>query len=456
MGLKLTMIGGASSYTPELFAGLLSPESRLLVDEVALLDLDTAGLELITRVSRGLLGEAGRSLRVTPTLSREEAIDGADFVILQIRVGGAQARIRDETLPMEFGMVGNESTGPGGFMCALRTVPVALDYALEVERWAPHARLLNLTNPAGIVTEALLKHSQVPTVGFCNIPINLTYDISRLLGVPPARVDIDYFGLNHLGWLRRAFVDGEDVLGELLAEASSREARLYVHGLVDELIDPEWLLLLGMVPNWYLRYFYYTDRVLEQDRQAAQTDGQKDILADEQLHRLYTQKGFVPEARAILAAKGGARYYEPLLQVMDAIVHDTGAVIVADVRNGGAFVDLPADACVEAPARFARNDARAMPFGSLPDEVRGLVQAVKAYEGLAVEAAISGDRGKAVTALVAHPLCGSYPKAAAFLERALVANRLHLPRFFGAPSFGTGASVGGAPSGRRRQSGVGG
>lgn len=442
MGLKLTVIGGASSYTPELFVGLLSPESRLPVDEVALLDLDLARLELITSVSRRLLGEAGRDLRVSPTQNQEAAIDGADFVILQIRVGGAQARIRDETLPMEFGMVGNETTGPGGFMCALRTVPVALEYAQAVERWAPHACLLNLTNPAGIVTEALLKHSRIPTVGFCNIPINLTYGLSRLLGVPTARVDIDYFGLNHLGWLRRAFVDGEEVLAGLLAEASSREARLYVHGLVDELIDPEWLLLLGMVPNWYLRYFYYTDRVLGEDRQAAQTDGQKDILADEQLQRLYTRQGFVPEASAILAGKGGAQYYEPVLQVMDAIVHDTGAVIVADVRNGGAFVDLPADACVEAPARFARNDMRAMPFGSLPEGVRGLVQSVKAYEGLAVEAAISGDRGKAVTALVAHPLCGSYPKAAAFLEHALVAHRLHLPRFFGAPSLGVGASAG--------------
>jgi 6-phospho-beta-glucosidase len=429
MGLKIAVLGGASSYTPELFAGLLRPDSRLTVDEVALLDLDATRLELVARVSRRLVEAADRRLTIHPTLSTDEVMDGADFVILQIRVGGAQARIRDETLPMRFGMVGNETTGPGGFICALRTVPVALAYARALERIAPKACLLNLTNPAGIVTEALLNHSSLRTLGFCNIPINLTTGLAEALDVSTDRMRIEYFGLNHLGWVPRAYLDGREVLGRLLAEARNRQATLYRHELVDPLVDPEWLRVLGMIPNWYCRYYYYPEQVLEEDRRSEQTDGQRDITADEHLRRIYQRTGYDQQAREILAAKGGAQYYEPVLRVIDAIVHDTGALVVADVQNGGALPDLPAGACVEVPARFRRERTEPVPVGPMPISVRGLVQAVKAYEELAIEAALIGDSGIAVAALVAHPLCGSYPKAKAFLDSALEAEGTLLPQF---------------------------
>jgi 6-phospho-beta-glucosidase len=429
MGLKIAVIGGASSYTPELFAGLLQPGSRLAVDEVALLDLDPARLDLVAGVSRRLVESAGRGLRIRATRAPDEALEGADFVILQIRVGGTLARIRDETLPMRFGMVGNETTGPGGFMCALRTVPVALAYAQTLERLAPRACLLNLTNPAGIVTEALLNHSSLRTIGFCNIPINLVTGLAEALDVSIDRVRIEYFGLNHLGWVPRAYLDGREVLRRLLAEARNREATLYRRGLVDALVDPDWLQILGMVPNWYCRYFYYPEQVLEEDRLSPQTDGQRDIAADEQLRAIYQRTGYDQQARQILAAKGGAQYYAPVLQVIEAIVHDTSALVVADVRNGEALPDLPPGSCVEVPARFRRESTEPVPVGPMPTTVRGLVQAVKAYEELAIEAALTGDPGIAVAALVAHPLCGSYAKAKAFLDCAFEDEQALLPPF---------------------------
>lgn len=429
MGLKIAVIGGGSSYTPELIADLLEPGVRLRVDEVALLDRNAAKLDLVAGVCRKLLDKAGQPMSIRPTQSREEALGGADFVILQIRVGGLEARVRDETLPMELGMVGNETTGPGGFVCALRTVPVALEFAREIERLVPRACLLNLTNPAGIVTEAVLNHSRVRTIGFCNIPVNTTYALAKMLAVDPRRVRLDYFGLNHLSWVRHVYVDGQEMLAGLMTEVRDRKARLYQHGLVDELMDPDFLRSLGMITNWYLRYFYFPEQVLAQDRDSSETKGKRDMAAEERLAAIYAEAGYNRQARDILAAKGGAQYYLPVLDVMDAIVHDSGATVIADVRNEEALPDLPPEACVEVPARFYRDWTEALPIGPMPLSVRWLVQTIKVYEQLTIEAALTGDRGKAIAALMANPLCGSYGKASAFFDRVLVNERAHLPQF---------------------------
>ena len=428
MGLKLVVIGGGSSYTPELIADLLEPGVRLQVDEVALLDRNPAKLDLIAGVCRRLLAAAGRKMTIRPTGERDEALSGADFVLMQIRIGGLEARVRDETLPMELGMVGNETTGPGGFVCALRTVPVALDFARAVERLAPRACLLNLSNPAGIVTEALLNHTAVRTVGFCNIPINTTHAFARLLGAPPAGVRLDSFGLNHLSWVRNVFTDGKELLAGLLAETRDRHSPLYAHGLVDDFMAPEHLRALGMISNWYLHYFYWPERVLEEDRKQ-NAKGTRDMQAEKRLAQIYASTGYTQEARDILSAKGGAQYYLPVLEVMDALGRDSGATVIADVRNGGALTDLPAEACVEIPARFYRDRTEPLPVGPMPLSVRGLVQTVKAYEQLTIQAALTGDRGTAIAALMANPLCASYDKATAFFDRVLANERAWLPQF---------------------------
>lgn len=428
MGISLSVVGGASSYTPELFADLLEAGAGLDVERVTLTDPNSEKLARIADVGRRFLAKAGSRIAVRATSDLTEALTGVDFVILQIRVGGLQARIRDETLPMELGMVGNETTGPGGFICALRTVPAALKIARELERLSPHAWLLNLSNPAGIVTESLLKHTELKAVGFCNIPINTTYEFAELLGVPPEKVELRSFGLNHLSWTRQVCVDGVDRLQPLLAATHDRQDSLYRSGLVEYLLDPQWLQALRMVPSWYLRYYYYPEEVLAEDR-GRLTKGGTDQQAEDQLRQLYQAEGYGEAARRILASKGGAQYYLPVLQVIRSIVEDRGDIIIVDARNGEALPDLPPEVCVEVPTRIGRRAVEPLCVGSMPLVVRGLVQVVKAYEELTVEAAVTGSHEAALAALATHPLVGSSSKARLFWDRALRNEREFLVHF---------------------------
>ncbi len=430
MGLKIAVIGGASSYTPELFADLADFRDALDVEHVALMDLNGEKLSLIASVGRKLVQDLALPVEITATENLAQAVTDADFTVLQIRVGGLEARIRDESLPMELGMIGNETTGAGGFVCGLRTVRVALEIAREIERIAPRACLLNLSNPAGIVTEALLKHTGLRTIGFCNIPINTTYALADVLGAPADQVELHSFGLNHLSWVREARVDGKDRLQELIRQAYDRSSPLYERGLVEDIIDPEWLRALSMIPSWYVRYYYCTDEILEQERGGHGIKGRRDQEAEEQLRALYVSEGYGQSARHILSSKGGAQYYLPVLQVISAITHDSGKQIVVDVRNSGALPDLPPDVCVEVPARIHRDREEVLHCGPMPLSVRGLVQVLKAYEQLTVEAAVTGSHEAALAALVTHPLVGSYSKARCFWDRVLEKEERYLPQFF--------------------------
>ena len=429
MGIKIAVIGAGSSYTPELFSNLVDTSLVLDVERVVLMDIDGERASFIAQVSRKLLAGKGKDIQIVATSDRRGAIAEADFIILQIRVGGLAGRIRDEKLPMEFGLVGNETTGAGGFISALRTLQVVLDIARDVERYAPHAWLMNLSNPAGIITEALLKHSQVRVIGFCNIPINTQYAFAEALGVPAASIRLDSFGLNHLSWVREVYVAGEAVLQPLIKAAYSRESALYQHGLVESLIDPSWLQTLRMIPGWYLRYYYYPEAILNEDRLRPRSDGEDDLLAEQKLHQIYSTEGYHDDARQILADKGGAQYYLLVLQTIESIVNDRGDVIICDVRNGGTLPDLPPDACVEVPARIYREGVESLTVGPMPECVRGLVQSVKAYEELTIQAAINGDPRLAVAALATNPLVGSVGVARAFFERALVSEGPTLRQF---------------------------
>jgi 6-phospho-beta-glucosidase len=430
MGIKIAVIGGASSYTPELFANLAEGYRQLEVNQVSLMDLNTEKLTLIAEVCERLVQNSDMSIRVITTQRYEQALAGADFVILQIRIGGLEARVRDETLPMKFGMVGNETTGAGGFVCALRTIPVVLDIAKEIEKIAPEAWLLNLSNPAGIVAEALLKHSKVKTLGFCNIPINTTYALAEVLEVDPEDIQLDSFGLNHLSWTRGVYLNGKELLQPLFDEVKDLDAILYQRGLVEPLINPVWLRTLRMIPGWYLRYFYCTDEVLEEDKGSQQPKGVDDMHAEKRLREIYSTVGYNQEARGILESKGGAQYYLPVLNVINSMVHDRDDVIVVDTTNGDTLPDLPPEVCVEVPARVSRAKVEPLPSGRMPLTVRGLVQAVKTYEELTIEAAINGDKGTAIAALMANPLVSSNNKAKEFFDRVLENERAYLPQFF--------------------------
>lgn len=430
MGLKIVVIGGGSSYTPELFSDLADDTRRLDVEQVVLMDASPERAAFIVGVSKKLTGDRGLKIKVSGTAHLEEALGGADFVISQIRVGGLAARIRDEKIPMEFEMVGNETTGAGGFVCALRTVTASLEIARAIERLSPKAWVLNLSNPAGIVTEAIYKHTTLHALGFCNIPINTTYALAEVLHVPPSKVKLDSFGLNHLSWVRRVFVDGEERLQTLISQTRDRESILYQRGIVDDLMESDFLRSLALIPSWYVRYFYFPDWTRDEDRREGMSKGELDIQAEERLKTILSSKGYNDEARRILAAKGGAQYYLPVLQAIHAIVEDSGEEIVADVRNGQAMPDLPADVCVEVPVHIFREHVEPVPVGVLPLSVRGLVQSVKTYEQLTIQAAISGDRQIALEALMANPLVGSYGRAKQFFECVLKNERDYLPQFF--------------------------
>jgi 6-phospho-beta-glucosidase len=291
--------------------------------------------------------------------------------------------------------------------------------------------LMNLANPGGILTEAVLKKSKVKALGFCNIPINTQYAFATMFGVPADRVAIDSFGLNHLSWVREVYLDGQPKLAGLLSATHSRRSKIYGHqNPLDDLVEPEFMRLLGMVPGWYLRYFYRPEKILRLERRAQHLGGERDIIADRKILEIFASQGYTDEAKEILNSKGGARYYLPVLQVIESQLGDRGDMIIADVRNGSTLTDLSPNVAVEVPVRFFKERTEPIPIGPMPLSVRGLVQTVKAYEELTIEAAVTGSHPLAIQAMMANPLIASYPKAKAFLDSALEEDRVFLTNFF--------------------------
>jgi 6-phospho-beta-glucosidase len=421
VGLKIAVVGGGSTYTPELVEGLATREDRLPVDELVLFDVDPGRLDVVGGLAGRMLARAGWGGRLVRTGRREEAVDGADFVVVQLRVGGQAMRLVDETLPLEFGCVGQETTGPGGFAKALRTVPVVLDLASETaRRGAPGAWFVDFTNPVGIVTQALLDRGH-RAVGLCNSAIGFQRRFAALLGVAPDRVELEHVGLNHLTWERAVRVDGTDRLPDLLADHG--EAIAADLGLPLALLRD-----LGVVPSSYLRYYYATAQVLdEQRRRPSRAEQVAEI--ERGLLELYRDPALDTKPE-LLERRGGAFYSEAAAALIASLHAGTGDVQIVDTRNDGALPDLPDDAVVEVPARVDAAGAHPLPQASLAPELLGLVQQAKAYEHLAVEAAVTGDRSVARKALLANPLVGDYRVAAPLLEALLEASRPYLPRFF--------------------------
>jgi 6-phospho-beta-glucosidase len=419
MGVKVAVVGAGSTYTPELIEGLAARADRLPVEEIALLDVAPDRLGVVAGLARRMLARAGHGASVRPTLDRAEALDGAGYVILQLRVGGQAARLIDETLPLRFGCIGQETTGPGGFAKALRTVPVVLELADEVVRRAADAWIVDFTNPTGIVTQALLDHG-FRAVGLCNVAISLQRRLAALLGVSPHRVELEHVGLNHLSWERTVRVDGRDRLPELLRD--------HLDVLVEESgLPPGLIMALGAIPSPYLRFYYLTGRMLAYQR-THRARAEEVMEIESRLLELYRdpQLDRKPE---LLGQRGGAFYSEAAAQLLASLHADAGDVQVVDVANRGALPDLPDDAVVEVPARIRREGITPIPLSPLAPELRGLVQQVKAYELLTVRAAETGDRSVALKALLANPLVRDYDIAEPLLDALLAANAAYLPRF---------------------------
>jgi 6-phospho-beta-glucosidase len=427
VGTKVAVVGGGSTYTPELVDSLCDHEDRMVVDQLVLLDPDLERVGVVGGLARRMLTRRGWAGELVTTDDRHEALDGADFVIVQLRVGGQAARHVDETLPVGFGCLGQETTGPGGLAKALRTVPLVLEIAEETAtRGAPGAWVVDFTNPVGIVTQALLDQGH-RALGLCNVAIHVQRRIGHYLEVDPDRVEIEHVGLNHLTWVRSARVDGVDRLPELF-DRFSPELEL------ESGSPPGLLRLLGALPSYYLHYYY----CLSQDVAEQSSEGWRsraDVVAELEAELLAQYRDPSLDTKPTkLSHRGGAFYSEAAVRLIASLHAGTGDVQVVDVRNEGAVPGLPDDAVVEVPCTVDHEGAHPLPQRTLPPEMAGLVAHCKAYERLAVQAALSGSRDVMIRALVANPLVGQYPLAERLADALLAANRTFLPRFFPGPN----------------------
>jgi 6-phospho-beta-glucosidase len=408
--MKIAVVGGGSTYTPELVSGVARERERLDVRELALHDIDAERRDVVGGMAGRMLERAGFAGELTVTEDLDRALDGADFVLIQIRVGGQEARLRDETIPLACGCIGQETTGAGGFAKAMRTVPVVLEIAERAHaRAAPGAWIIDFTNPVGIVTRALLDAGH-KAVGLCNVAIGFQRSFARLLGVDPDRLLVDQVGLNHLTWVRAVRLDGDNVLPALLAEHGNEIAA--------QIEQPRRLLEeLGAIPSYYLRYFYAHDEVLAEQlagtpRAAAVMEIERELL---DMYRDPT----LAEKPALLEQRGGAFYSEAAIGLATALAAGSGDVHVVDVRNGDTLAGLAPDDVVELPARITGDGPEPLAQTPLAPELLGLVQHVAAYERLTARAAVTGDRQTALKALLTHPLIGQHTVAEELAEQLL-------------------------------------
>jgi len=415
--MKLAVVGGGSTYTPELVDGFARLRDLLPITELVLTDPAADRLALVGGLAQRMFARTDHPGTVRYTDSLVDAVSDTDVVLLQLRVGGQAARLVDETVPLQCGCVGQETTGWGGLAKALRTVPVVLDIAETIAKHAkPNAWIVDFTNPVGIVTRALLDAGH-RAVGLCNVAIGFQRHIAAARGVEPERVGLDHVGLNHLTWLRGATVDGVDVWSELLASGGDE--------LADKVGLPKSLIHgLGVVPSYYLRYYYAHDIVVEEQRNEP-SRAEKVAEIERTLLDLYADTTLDTKP-ALLEERGGAFYSEAAVQLVASLTADRGDVQVVNLRNKGTFNFLPDEAVIEVPATVGAAGPAAVDLAPLDPLYAGLVAHVTAYEELALDAAIHGGRDRVFRALLAHPLIGQVEPAERLTDLLLDANRTHL------------------------------
>lgn len=429
-GLKIAVIGGGSSYTPEIVEGFIQSYEQLPIRELWLVDIEAGKhkLETVGALAKRMVAKSGLPIEVHLTLDRREAIAGADFVSTQMRVGLLEARKWDEHIPNQHGVIGQETTGPGGMMKALRTIPVLLDICKDIEELSPNAWLLNFTNPAGMVTEAINRHSKVKSIGLCNAPIGLHKWLSKKYDTPIHRIYTEFVGLNHLHWVTRIEVGGEDKLPELLDKREEYSGK----NVPATEWDVDFLRGLGGLPSYYLKYFYMTDAMLEEQLESLRANGTRAEVVkrvEDELFELYKDPDLQEKPKQ-LEQRGGAYYSEAAVNLMISLYNDRRDIQTLNVRNGKILDFLPEDASIEVNCVVSGSGPIALPVSKVPEQAKGLIHAVKTYERLTIEAAITGDREVALQAMVSHPLVPSVKVAKALLCEMLEYNKVYLPAFF--------------------------
>ena len=399
---KLAVIGGGSTYTPELIDGVLGRRDRLPITEIALCDIDQERLDIVAGFARRMVSAAGGGIEIHTTTSQAEAVRGADFVVSQFRVGQQAARHRDELLGREFGLIGQETVGVGGFAKGLRTIPVALALADTILDEAPHAILLNFTNPAGMVTEALLRERpELLTIGLCNVPWNVKNEIATTLGYTFSDLDLDYVGLNHLSWVRGIKADGQDISQAAIAGFRGLTGK-QAAGDDEPAWQPDTIDILEAIPNYYLLYYYETEQWLRY-QQAHPTRASEVMEIEADLLRRYADPD-LREKPAELMKRGGAYYSDSAAELMADICADAGTIHIVNTRSHGAVPGMKADEVMELPCIIDGAGATPIPTSAMRPDVNALVRTVKDFELLTIRAAVDGDEDSALRALITNPL----------------------------------------------------
>ena len=422
--LKLTIIGAGSTYTPELIEGVIERSANLPVTEIALMDIDKRKLEIVGGLCKRMIEKAGLKTDVILTMDLNEALERADFVLSQIRVGKLACRILDEKIPLKYGFIGQETTGIGGFFKALRTIPALLNITKQMETICPEAWLINFSNPSGILAQALQNYTKIKTIGLCNVPINMIAGVEKSLG--ETNLDIEYVGLNHLSYITGVKKEGIDLLGDALLQGVNGQGmkNIPLQGFSSELIQT-----IGAIPSSYLEYFYYRDDKLKHLMEEEKCRGEVCLDIEERLLTLYQDENLSVKPKE-LENRGGARYSEAAISLVDAIYNDKQEVHVVNTLNQGALEFMADDDSVEISAVIGKNGVRPIQIKGFQNKhIMELMKTVKAYERHTVEAAIHGDEAEAMQALLIHPLVGDYNKGRACFNEMKQAHKAYLPQF---------------------------
>ncbi|MCR2044503.1 6-phospho-beta-glucosidase [Anaerosalibacter massiliensis] len=432
-GLKIAVIGGGSSYTPELIDGFIKRKEELPVKEIYLVDIKEGEkkLNIVGNLAKRMVEKAGLNTKVVLTLDRKEAIKDADYVITQFRVGGLKARARDENIPLRYNVLGQETTGAGGFAKALRTIPVIMDICKDIEELSSDAWLINFTNPAGLIAETVLRYTNVKAMGLCNVPVNMKNTTARMFGVEPERIKMDFIGLNHLSWAKDIYLDGKDIMKEVI-EKNLDDESLNMNNIPNLNWDKDYLNGLNMLPSPYLRYYYMMDEMVQNQikdvKEGKGTRAEQVMKIEEELFELYNDENLDIKPPQ-LEKRGGAYYSEAAVSLISAIHNDKKEIHVVNIKNNGAIPNLDNDVVIECNAFVDKTGATPMTIGKMHPIISGLVNHVKAYELLTAEAGITGDYRKALEALYTSPLIPSVTVARKLLDDILEENKEYLPQF---------------------------
>ena len=433
-GIKIVTIGGGSSYTPELVEGLIKRYSELPVRELWLVDIEEGKekLRIVGNLAKRMIKKAGVPMEIHLTLDRKEALKDADFVTTQIRVGLLDARIKDEKIPLSHGIIGQETNGPGGMFKALRTIPVILDIDKDMSELCPNAWMINFTNPAGMVTEALIRYGKnKKVIGLCNVPIGMEKAVANVLEIEHKRLRMDFVGLNHMVFGKEVYVDGVRVTDKLINLLADGNIDQIVKNISDFTWDKDFIKALGMMPCPYHKYYFQTKDMLKEElEQFSKGETRAEVVkkVEEELFELYKNENLDIKPSE-LEKRGGAYYSDAACRLICSIYNDKKDIQPVNIKNNGAIIGISNESAVEVSCMITRDGPRPIAVGELPVAINGLIQQIKTFERLVVDAAVFGDYHKAILALTVNPLVQSDKLAKVLVDELMIAHKDYLPQF---------------------------